>query len=117
MRSHHKTISNQIEAVYFDGKRHTIFTISKNDGKASKKKTIEEHISQMSEPNSEYIGHFTPESVSTRIITTSLLETWEEKGMSLNELSAVGCDGTVSNTGTKGGIRKLLVDRLGRRPL
>ena len=75
MRSHHKTVSNQIEAVYFDGKRHNIFTILKNDGKASKKKTIEEQISQVSEPNSKYIGHFTPDSGTAYSITRSLVET------------------------------------------
>ena len=68
----------------------------------------------MSEPNSEYMGHFTPESGTARSISRGLAETFEEKGISLNELSAEGCDGTVTNTGTKGGIIKLLEDRLGR---
>ena len=92
MRSKQQSINHPIKAVYFDGKRDNTFISVEKDGKSYKKKIVEEHIALLSEPNSEYIAHFTPGSGTASSITIGLVETLEQKGISLEELSAVGCD-------------------------
>ena len=88
----------------------------KKNGKFYRRKVTEEHISLISEPGSKYMGHFAPKTGTAHCISAAILKFAKEKDISLNSLDAVGCDGTVLNTGTKGGIIRLLEESL-QRPL
>lgn len=77
---------------------------------------VEEHYVLVSEPNITYFGHTTSDSGSAANIKSSIINYLNDKSVDLNQLSVVGCDGTVVNTGLKGGIIRLLETEL-KRPL
>ena len=92
-------------SLYFDGRKAQTMCLSSVSSKAS---TVEEHITLLEEPNSVYLGHVTPESGSSSNILSAIKEFFNENNISLNNLQAVGCDGTNVNTGLhKGVIRQL----------
>lgn len=99
-----------ISALFFDGK------IDKTlESKDQKNKLIkEDHIVLVKEPSSSYIGHITPSSGSSEDILKSILA-YFTKG-ELNNLLAVGSDGTNVNTGVNGGIIRLLEEHF-QQPL
>jgi len=80
MRSKQMKIDLPIKAIYFDGKRDNTMTVLKKNGKSYKQKITEEHIALVSEPNSEYVGHFTPEAGTARSITNGLAGCLDENG-------------------------------------
>ena len=104
------------KSLYFDGERDVTLVNLKDGDKYYKKKIQEEHISILCEPNSKYIGHFTPSSGSALSIHQGIIKFLMENNTNLDSISAIGCDGTNVNTGTKGGIIRLLEKSL-RRPL
>lgn len=66
----------------------------------------------ISEPGSRYLGHITPESGCAFHIKRSLVN-FLEQDFDTDDLIAVGCDGTVVNTGVKNGVIRLLENQLG----
>lgn len=76
----------------------------------------EEHISLIEEPASKYLGHVTPKSSSSLNITQSIVNFFQVKNINIRNLSAIGCDGTVTNTGSKNGIIALLEKKV-EKPL
>lgn len=102
-------ISN-IKGLYFDGRKDQTLTII--DERQSK--IMEEHIVLIEEPGSKYIGHVTPKSGSAVDIVTSIGDYFEKMKLKKNDLIVVGCDGTNTNTGNKGGIITIIENQLGR---
>ena len=90
------------ETISFDGKRDTTLKIEKIGSKSYGRKVNEEHVSIVIEPGSQYTGHFTPETGSAKNISTGLINCFKNNRDDLNNLIAVGCDGTAANTGVKG---------------
>ena len=72
----------------------------------------EEHISILSEPGTKYVGHFTPGTGTAQSICQGIIKFADQSNISLESLIAIGCDGTNVNTGTKGGIIRLLEKKL-----
>lgn len=74
---------------------------------------IEEHIAIIREPSSSYFGHLalTP-PVKAVDIANGIISFLEEKECDLTKLKVIGCDGTNVNTGWKGGVIRLLEERL-----
>ncbi len=71
------------------------------EGERTAKKTItEEHVVLLSEPGSKYVGHVTPISSNSHSIKTIILN-FLEKNVDISKLKAIGCDGTMVNTGSK----------------
>lgn len=102
-------VSNTITGLYFDGRKDSTITLIKEcDGKFHRKLTTEEHISIISEPGSIYFGHITPIAGSSKVIAAELIAYLSKKNVDLGGIKAVGCDGTVANTGNRGGIIRLL---------
>ena len=99
-----------LRALFFDGKKDK--TLYRQGNKNST--IIEEHITLLSEPDSKYIGHISPNASNAEAITSSIISFLEENGIGLNHLEAVGCDGTALNVGRKGGILTLLENEIGR---
>ena len=62
----------------------------------------------LEEPGHKYVGHLTPTSGTSKCISGSLIEHCREQDISLSKLKCIGCDGTVTNTGEKGGVIVLL---------
>ncbi|KAK0042646.1 hypothetical protein Bpfe_027944 [Biomphalaria pfeifferi] len=103
------SVSNTITGLYFDGRKDSTMTLIKEcDGKFHRKLITEEHISIISEPGSIYFGHITPTAGSSKVIAAELIAYLSKKNVDLGGIKAVGCDGTVANTGNRGGIIRLL---------
>lgn len=90
-------------SVYFDGRKDSsLCMINKGTGKHIAK-VKEEHLSIVKEPGSQYLGHTVPKSSSAKDVASSILDYLGESCQS-SMFKIVGCDGTVVNTGQKGGV-------------
>lgn len=93
-----------IRAIYFDGRiDHTI--VNKN---GAKKVVNEEHIAFVQQPNSYFIGHKAVLNGTALAIKESIMDIVAEKEIPVDEIDAMGCDGTVTNTGCRAGVIRLL---------
>lgn len=101
-----------LRGLYFDGRKDKTLTFTDN----RKRTIVEEHITLLQEPGSNYIGHLSPVSGTALSILDSLIEFLDNSSISFDSLEVVGCDGTNTNVGTKGGIISLLERRI-KRPL
>lgn len=99
-----------LQALYFDGRKDKTRTQAQRGAKKSLNIITEEHITLLQEPGSEFIGHVTPSSGSALNITKAIIKYLEEENIDTAELKAVGCDGTVTNTGLKNGIISCMVE-------
>ena len=109
--------SNTITGLYFDGRKDKTMTqIKECDGKFHRKIITEEHISIIAEPGSTYIGHIAPTAGSSKVVAAELIAYLNERNVDTSCIKAVGCDGTATNTGIRGGIIRLLEVSL-HRPL
>jgi len=101
----------QLICIGFDGKQDV--TLTKISG--VRRKIKEEHYVIISYPEMKYIDHVTPKSSKANDVATQITSTITVTN-SLETLAAVVCDGTVSNTGKKGGVIRLLEESV-KRPL
>ena len=108
---------NEIEGLYFDGRKDkTMHIVRGVDKKYHRKKVVEEHVSIISEPGSLYFSQVVPYEGTSNAITEAILDNLEEKNVDLAEIKVIGCDGTNVNTGNaRGVIRRLEVSV--QRPL
>lgn len=104
-----------ITGLYFDGRKDSTITQEMRGNRLHRKTVIEEHIVLVSEPGSKYIGHVTPSSGSASNIKKGIVAFLEKKA-DFSSLIAIGCDGTVVNTGKKNGAIRMLELYL-KRPL
>ena len=72
----------------------------------------EEHISLVEEPGSKYIGHVSPKSGSAVSVMLSIMDFMADNVV--DNIVAVGCDSTVINTGQKGGVIRLMEQKLAK---
>jgi hypothetical protein len=75
---------------------------------------LEEHYTLVQEPQSKYIGHVCVPNGESKTIKDAIIGYFARSKTSLQHLVAVGCDGTVVNTGITGGVIRLLELELGR---
>ena len=102
--------------LYFDGKRDKTLVNEKNDEtkRFHRKIKVEDHVTLLREPDSTYICHVTPTSGHGQVVCNAIHEKLIELGAPLQNLFAVGCDGTVANTGSDNGTIALLEKKLNR---
>lgn len=94
-----------IQGLYFDGRKDKTMTMVRPDGVNIKRKIItEEHISIIYEPGSGYLGHVSPITGSAENIKTAICNFLTEANIDTSNILAIGCDGTVVNTGNIGGV-------------
>lgn len=105
----------KVQAICFDGRRDKTLVKEKKGNKYYQKTVTEEHYVLVSEPGSRYLGHVSPTSGSAKAIKTSILQ-FLQKNTDINTIVAIGCDGTVVNTGSKNGVIRGLESDL-RKPL
>jgi hypothetical protein len=106
--------SNKLYSIYFDGRKDSTYVVETIEGTGHKKKIMEEHISLIEEPGSEYIGHLAMTTGYAKAICNAIVSYLEANNIATDELAAVGCDGTAVNTGNKGGVIRLLEENLNR---
>ena len=107
---------NHFGGVFFDGRKdRTIVQVKKGD-KYYRQTITQEHVTIIRQPESNYIGHISPESGTAKSITASLVEFFEKNKIDTEFIEAIGCDGTVVNTGNKGGVITLLEQQL-KKPM
>jgi hypothetical protein len=102
--------------LYFDGRKDKTLRQEEAGGKLHRRSVVEEHVSLIQEPGSLYLGHVTPVRGSADSVKRSILDFFEAKHINVQNLAAIGCDGTAVNTGRKGGIIRLLEEHI-KRPL
>ena len=103
-----------IKAIYFDGRKDLTLIQEMKGGKYYRKKVMEEHISLVEEPGAEYVGHYSVTCGSAEGISKGFFLYAKEKNIDLKDLVAIGCDGTVVNTGEKGGAIRMIEQKLNK---
>lgn len=114
------SVNNQVGAnkgLFFDGRKDKTIAKEKKGNKFYKKTIVEEHISLVGEPGSFFLAHVAPASGTGESIKDSIVEYFNNNGdLNLNGITAIGCDGTATNTGAKKGVIALLEKNL-QKPL
>jgi hypothetical protein len=88
-------------SLYFDGRKDVTMCLPSVNRKC---KIMEEHFCLLQEPESVYLGHISSKIGSSSIIFEAMCEFFCDNDISLSSVIAVGCDGTVVNTGKHAGI-------------
>lgn len=90
-------------ALYFDGRKDKTLYMERGDDRVYRQRCKkEEHISLVGEPGHNYLGHISLASGTAKNIENGISETVKQPYL------AVGSDGTVTNTGWKGGVIRLI---------
>lgn len=92
-----------IPALYSDGRKDKTLVNRKRDGKYYIEHIVEEHISLIKEPDSKYLGYITPTAGTAKCIEKEIINFFLTENVSLDHLTAIGCDGTNVNVGKLGG--------------
>lgn len=100
---------DEIVGLYFDGRKDRTMYMEVEDGIPRKRFKKEEHISVIGEPFGKYLGHIAVERGLAVNICDGIMDSFGNL-----DFSAIGCDGTVTNTGHTGGIIRLIEERLNR---
>lgn len=110
----HKKRKVGANAIYFDSRDDK----TKNfiDGRIRTEK--EDHYSIIEEPDSKFLGYFAMKKnehgnnaagiTKAKIVCDKMFKFFNDNGISLENLKAIGCDGTPLNTGPRGGIIRFL---------
>jgi len=104
----------QPKSLYFDGRKDQTFINQKTDDKYYRNKITEEHITLIREPGSRFMGHCTPVNGTSISIKNSIISYLKTNDICTSKLLVIGCDGTVVNTGSKGGVIRLIEEQLNK---
>ena len=107
---------NEIESIYFDGRKDETLVNEKIGSTYHPKTKMEEHISIVSEPGNNFLGHVSVSRGTSQCISRAMLDFLSEKKIATESIKAIGCDGTAVNTGSKGGVIRQLELKL-EKPL
>ena len=112
-------IKDGVSSVYMDSRIDKVNLSHLIDGKNFTEKGRKDHYVMVEEPKGELLGIFTPklsdEISKAEAVAECAIQKLESMGVDLSNLSALGGDSTVSNTGYKGGAFTLIEKKLGRR--
>ena len=96
----------------FNGQKDHTFVMEKSGEKRARKETVEEHITVLSEPGSNYLGHFVPVSGIANDIANGLFAFCAKKQLDVSLIDSIGCDGTFTNVGWKSGVIRRFEEKL-----
>lgn len=100
---------HNVLALYFDGRKDkTMYMLQGTDLVQRQAFKKEEHVSLIEEPGEKYIGHLPLSNSTSKTIALGISNYIDQS------LQAMGCDGTVGNTGNKGGVVRLVELHLGK---
>ena len=105
-----------VTSIYFDGRKDRMFVMEKSREKRATKETVEEHITVLSEPESNYLGHFVPASGTANDIANDLFAFCTKKQLDVSLIDSIRCDGTFTDVGWKSGVIKRFEEKL-RKPV
>lgn len=105
---------SSINNIYFDGRKDMTLCQEKLEGHFHRTMKQEEHYVILTEPNSVFLGHISPNSGRAESIKTGIISFLTSNNLHLDQLKAIGCDGTNVNTGVNGGAIRLLEIELGK---
>lgn len=97
-----------VRAIFFDGRKDKTLICNRAGGRLHRQTITEEHISLIREPESSYLGHLTPTAGTAVEIKNSIVKFIASNNIDIEQLVAIGCDGTNVNTGRVGGVIRLL---------
>lgn len=98
------------KAIFFDGRKDKTLCAT---SVSSKGFITEEHITLIEEPYSIFLGHISPSSGSSANIKNAIIDFFNENQTSLDNVLAIGADGTNVNTGVNNGAIRLLELHMG----
>jgi hypothetical protein len=76
---------------------------------------IEEYYCILGEPGNKFLGHASlTGSASAKNIASSIFRELQENNVDLSDVVGIGCDGTNTNVGSKGGVIRVFENHLGR---
>ena len=78
-----------LQGIYFDGRKDKTKAREKIDNVKHKRTVLEEHVVLVQEPESHYVGHFTPASGSAAAITSGIFIFLETNSISTDDIVAV----------------------------
>ncbi|KAL4084226.1 hypothetical protein QTP88_028052 [Uroleucon formosanum] len=94
-----KVKNKKLLELYFDGRKDKTMVNHKEGTKYYRQIITEERISLIQEPESKYISHAKPTNGSALQIKNSIINFLETNNIVTSDIVAIGCDGTVVNTG------------------
>lgn len=105
-----------LHAFSFNGRENDAYTREKIDGRYHATMKKEPHIVVLREPRSSLLGYvnLAGKGETSKAKRDELIEFFKSKDISLENLIAVCSDGEVTNTGTDGGILRLIETHLAR---
>lgn len=105
-----------ITCISFDGKKEPTLKRITEANVTRNVVVNEEHITILKEPHSKFIGYATPTDSTAMEIQKSIVDFLRNGNFSTDNLVAISCDGTPTNTGYKNGIIPRMERQL-QRPL
>ncbi|CAH0551159.1 unnamed protein product [Brassicogethes aeneus] len=97
-----------LQGLYFDGRTDETVVIEVVNDKRYRRVVKEDHISVVQEPGSKYLTHVVPTSKKADGIANSIISYLHAKGIDISNIKVIGCDGTNTNTGWKGGAIRFM---------
>ncbi|CAH1100834.1 unnamed protein product [Psylliodes chrysocephalus] len=108
-RKEFESDNRRIRSLYFDGRKDKTLLQEKKNGRLYKKTVVEEHISLN---RSILVMQVTPTTGTAKSIEKAVLDFFAKNNLELDDLAAVGCDGTAVNTGNKNGVIRYIETEL-----
>ena len=115
------TPSSKIECIMFDSRLDMTRTLRSVEGSKKQYPELvkEEHYTVCSEPGGKYLFHFTPTKPTdgrkhAEVVANYIFHTLSEHGID-KTFMAIGCDSTIVNTGSAGGVMHYLEVKLQRK--
>ena len=87
-----------LQSLYLDGRKDQTITQKLINGKMHKRTVVEEHVTLIKEPQSEYFDHFVAFTGSSQSLFNRIIDHCASNELSLDGVAAIGCDGTAVNT-------------------
>ena len=107
----------ETETLYFDGRKDKNYEMIQKGGRCYRKIIVEEHITIITESDSNFITHITQESSTVKGISESIIDYYARNNLDIGQHLGIGCDGTATNTGVKKGCIIRLLELKLSKPL
>lgn len=104
-----------VEAIYFDGKKTTTLSqVESVTGSLKRKNVKKEHVVLIKEPNNEFISYVTPETGNSDNTANAIVNKLKIMNIPSKNIKLVGADGCNVNVGYKNGIIRKLEEKFNK---
>lgn len=94
--------------LYFDGRKDKALIHEQKGTKYYRKEVSQEHYTLVMEPSSTFWGHVSPKTSRASDIKDAIVSFLNNHKVNTARIIVAGCDGTNTNTGSRGGVIALL---------